>query len=69
VRPEAIAKRGDKSLLYVVDDKNAVHEVAVGAQRKLGDLVEVSGVKAGDKVILNAPEKVRDGVTVAIAKK
>ena len=69
VRPEAIAKRGDKSVLYVVGDKNVVKEVDVGTPRKLGDLMEVSGVKAGDKVVLNPPERVRDGATVVVAKK
>jgi hypothetical protein len=31
--------------------------------------MQVSTVKPGDKVVLNPPEKVRDGATVAIAKK
>ncbi|APV48217.1 efflux transporter periplasmic adaptor subunit [Betaproteobacteria bacterium GR16-43] len=69
VRPEAIAKRGDKSVLLVMDEKNVVKEVPAGDARKLGDLMQVSGVKAGDKVVLNAVEKVRDGATVTVAKK
>jgi RND family efflux transporter MFP subunit len=69
VRSEAIAKRGDKSVLFQVGDKNVVKEVPVASQRKLGDLVEVSGVKPGDKIVLNPSEKVRDGATVAPAKK
>jgi HlyD family secretion protein len=69
VRPEAVVKRGDKSVVFVVDDKNAVREASVGTPVKLGDLLQVSGVKAGDKVVLNPPEKVRDGATVALAKK
>jgi HlyD family secretion protein len=69
VRPEAITRRGDKSVLYVVNDKNVVKEVDVGTPRKLGDLMEVSGVNSGDKVVLNPPERVRDGATVAPAKK
>ena len=69
VRPEAIVKRGDKSVVYLLDDKNTVKEVAVGTPAKLGDLMQVTGVKAGDKVVLNPPERVRDGATVALAKK
>lgn len=69
VRPEAVVKRGDRNVVYLVDDKNIVKEVAVGTPVKLGDLVQVSGVKAGDKVVLNPPERVRDGAGVAIAKK
>lgn len=69
VRPEAIARRGDKSVLFVLGDKNVVQEVAVSSRRKLGDLVEVSGVKAGDKVVLNPGEKLRDGGAVVLLKK
>jgi hypothetical protein len=61
-------KRGEKSVLYVLDDKNVAHEVAVSPS-KLGDLMEVKGVKAGDKVVLSPGEKVKDGVTVVVAKK
>ena len=69
VRPEALAKRGDRSVVYVLDDKNVVREVAVGTPRKLGDLMQVANVKTGDKVALSPPEKLRDGATVTIAKK
>ena len=69
VRPEALAKRGERSVVYVLDDKNVVKEVAVGTPRKLGDLMQVANVKTGDKVALSPPEKLRDGATVTIAKK
>ena len=69
VRPEAIAKRGERSVVYVLDEKNAVKEVAVGTPRKLGDLMQVANVKTGEKVALSPPEKLRDGATVTIAKK
>ncbi len=69
VRPEAIAKREGRTVLFVVDEKNAVKEVTITTHRKLGDLVEVGKVKAGDKVVLNPTERVRDGATVALLKK
>ena len=69
VRPEAIVKRGDKSVIFVLDEKSAVKEVTVTSRRKLGDFVQVDGVKAGDKVVLNPSDKVRDGATVALLKK
>jgi RND family efflux transporter MFP subunit len=69
VRPEAVVKRGDKSVVYLLDEKNVVKEVAVGAAPKLGDLLQVANVKAGDKVALSPPEKLRDGATVTVAKK
>jgi RND family efflux transporter MFP subunit len=69
VRPEAVAKRGDRNVVYVIDDKGAAREVAVGTPRKVGDLVQVANVKPGDKVALNPPEKLKDGGVVSIAKK
>jgi RND family efflux transporter MFP subunit len=68
-RREAIVKRGERNVAFVVGDNNAVKEVAVGTAQKLGDLVQVANLKPGDKVVLNPPEKLRDGATVAIAKK
>jgi HlyD family secretion protein len=69
VRPEAIAKRGERSVLFVLDKDNRVKETPVKAARKLGDLVEVEGVKAGERVALSPPEKLRDGAVVALLKK
>jgi hypothetical protein len=69
VRPEAVVKRGEKSVVYVLDAKNVAKEVGVGAPVKVGDLMQVANVKAGDKVALSPPEKLKDGATVAIAKK
>ncbi|MGZ5113922.1 MAG: efflux RND transporter periplasmic adaptor subunit [Usitatibacter sp.] len=69
VRPEAIAKRGGKSVVYVLDEKNVVREVDVGAPQKLGDLMQVANVKPGDKGALSPPEKLRDGAVVTLAKK
>ena len=68
VRPEAVVKRDGKNVTFVIaEDK--VKQVAVGDAPKLGDMVQVTGVKPGDKVVINPPERVRDGVAVAIAKK
>jgi RND family efflux transporter MFP subunit len=69
VRPEAVVTRDGKSVVYLIGEKNVVKETAVGKPEKLGDLMQVSGVKAGDKVVLSPPEKVKDGASVALAKK
>ena len=69
VRPEAIVKRGDRSVVFVLDDKNMVKEVAVGTPQKIGDLMQVANLKTGDKVVLNPPEKLRDGAAVTLTKK
>ena len=69
VRPEAVVTRDGKSVVYLIGEKNVVKEVAVGTPEKLGDLMRISGVKAGDKVVLSPPERVKDGASVVLAKK
>ncbi|HEY4998124.1 MAG TPA: efflux RND transporter periplasmic adaptor subunit [Usitatibacter sp.] len=69
VRPEAVVKRAGRDVVYLIGEKNVVKEVAVGKPEKLGDLARVSGVKAGDKVVLSPPERLRDGAPIALAKK
>ena len=69
VRPEAVAKRGDRSVVYVLDEKNVAREIAVGTPQKVGDLLQVANVKPGDKVALSPPAQMKDGTQAAIAKK
>jgi HlyD family secretion protein len=69
VRPEAVAKRGERSVVFVLDKDNVAKETPVTVVRKLGDLVEITGAKAGDKVALAPPEKLKDGATVVPLKK
>lgn len=69
VRPEAVATRDGRTVLFVLDKDMKAKLSPVTVARKLGDLVEVSGVKAGDKVALAPPEQLKDGATVAPLKK
>ncbi len=69
VRPEAVAKRGEASVVFVLDKDNRVKQTPVTVARKLGDLLEIAGAAAGDKVVLSPPEKLKDGATVALLKK
>jgi HlyD family secretion protein len=69
VRPEALAKRTGRNVVFMLDERNVAKSVDVGEPRKLGDVMQVSGVKAGDRVVLNPPEKLADGATVTLAKK
>jgi RND family efflux transporter MFP subunit len=69
VRPEAVARRGTASVVFVLDKDGKVKETPVTTARRLGDLLEISGAKAGDKVALSPPDKLRDGATVALLKK
>lgn len=70
VRPEAVVKRDGKNVAFVVDEKaGTVKAVPVGEAPKLGDLVQVSGLAAGDKVVLNPSARLANGSAIAIAKK
>jgi HlyD family secretion protein len=68
VPASAIVERGGRKVVYVVRDGKAV-EVAVTTGAAAGDLMQVSGVSAGDRVVLKPSERVRDGAVVATASK
>ena len=68
VQPAAVVKRDGKDVLFLIDN-NAAKQVAVTLGDKIGDLVQVSSVKPGDKIVLAPSEKMKDGVAVAILKK
>jgi RND family efflux transporter MFP subunit len=69
VRAEAVTKRDGRNVAFVLDAANVAHEKPVGDAPKVGDLVQVTGLGAGDKVVLAPSERVRDGVRVSLAKK
>jgi HlyD family secretion protein len=68
VQPGAIVQRDGKSVAFLVLDEK-VRQTPVTVGRKVGELVEVSGLKAGDKVVLKPNEKLKDGQAVAATKK
>lgn len=67
VPASAVVARDARSVVYVVRDGKAA-EVAVQTGAGAGDLVPVSGIKAGEKVVLKPGDRVRDGVAVSTAK-
>ncbi|HEV8095064.1 MAG TPA: efflux RND transporter periplasmic adaptor subunit [Burkholderiales bacterium] len=68
VQPKAIIEREGRTIAFVVkDDRARSTEVTTG--RKLGELVEVRGLRVGDRVVLSPGEKVRDGGAVSVTKK
>ena len=68
LQADTLAKRDGKDVVFLFDaDKAKLVPVTVG--EKVGDLTKVSGVKAGDKVILKPGEKLADGAKVSLAKK
>ena len=68
VNPEALVQRAGRTVAYVVKDDRVV-ETPVQAGAGLGDLVEVTGVPAGEKVVLRPPEKLGNGARVKAAGK
>ena len=68
VQVAAITKRDGKDVVFLIDN-NIVKLTPITVVGKVGDLSQISGVKPGDKVVLNATEKLKDGATVAIIKK
>jgi len=68
LQPRAIIERDGRKVAFVVREDRA-HRVEVTTGRKLGDLIEVRGLKVGDRVVLDPGERVRDGAAVTLAKK
>jgi RND family efflux transporter MFP subunit len=68
INPSAIAKSGDREGVYLVKDDTALF-TPITRGSKLGDLVEVSGVKSGDRIVLRPLDKIKNGVKVVTAEK
>ncbi|HUQ24376.1 MAG TPA: efflux RND transporter periplasmic adaptor subunit [Burkholderiales bacterium] len=68
VQPGAIVERDGRKVVFTLkDDRAAAMPVTTGG--KIGDLVEVKGVKAGERLIVNPADKIKDGTAVAPVKK
>jgi HlyD family secretion protein len=68
VQAAAVTKRDGKDVVFLIEE-NITKQTAVTVAGKIGDLVQVSGVKPGDKVVITPNEKLKDGAAVAIVKK
>lgn len=68
VHPAAIVKSGNSEGVYLVKDERLVF-TPITRGSKLGDLVEVAGVKPGDKVAIRPLEKLKDGARVTLSEK
>jgi RND family efflux transporter MFP subunit len=67
VSGKAVAERKDGKYLFVVKDGRAVM-VKVTTGEVFGDMVEIkSGAASGDRVVLNPPERLKNGSRVKIA--
>jgi len=68
VQSSAVTKRDGKDVVFVIENDIA-KQTAIVVAGKIGDLVQVSGVKPGEKVVISPSEKLKNGAAVAIAKK
>ena len=68
VQPAAVAERDGKKVVFVVRDER-VRAAPVTLGRKVGELVAVTGLQAGDKAVLNPGDKLADGAPVSVARK
>ena len=68
VIPAAALLRGEQgAFVFVVDAQNTVHPVTVTPGQSGGDIVAVHGsLKAGDRVVMDGADKLRDGAKVEV---
>lgn len=68
VQPSAVVERDGKPVVFLIADGKA-KQVPVTRGAKIGELVAVQGVKAGDTVVLAPGDKLADGAKVTVTKK
>jgi len=68
VNPAAIVKSGTGEGVYLVKDDRVVF-VPVVRGESLGELVEVSGVKSGDRLVLKPLDKLKNGTKISLPEK
>jgi len=68
VSQKALKARNGTTTVFLVKGSR-VDEVKVATGSQLGDMVEISGgLKAGEKVVINPPSKLRDGSRIKLAQ-
>jgi HlyD family secretion protein len=68
VPPAALARRDGRLVAFVVRDGKA-YQSEVGVGRKIGELVQVSGLAPGVRVVLHPGPKLSDGAPVNVVNK
>jgi RND family efflux transporter MFP subunit len=69
VSQAALVQKGDKRSVFLLQETR-VQETPVRVGIKLGDMMEIlSGLQAGDRVVLRPPKGLQDGMRIKIAEK
>lgn len=69
LNPAAVTERSGRKVVFVITDDRVV-ETPVQLGKKIGDMVEVvSGVRAGDKIVLKPLDKLKHGTRIKTAEK
>jgi RND family efflux transporter MFP subunit len=69
INQSAIVNRKGKERAYLVKE-NKVMETPIKPGAKIGDMIEVlEGIKVGDQVVLNPPERLRNGSKIRVPEK
>lgn len=69
ISQSAIVKRKGKDTLFLVKENRAI-ETPVTPGVDIGDMVEIlEGIKVGDQIVLNPPERMRNGLKIKVAEK
>jgi len=69
ISPAAVVIRKGKNVVFIVKG-NRVAETPITLGINLGDMVEIlDGVKAGDRVVVKTPEKLKDGARIKVIEK
>jgi RND family efflux transporter MFP subunit len=69
INPAAIIQKENRKTVFLIKDDRAV-KVSIDTGEHLGDFIEVlTGIKAGDRVVLKPLDKLKDGDRVKIIEK
>jgi len=66
-QPAAVVQRDGRIVVFVIKDET-VHQVPVTTGAKLGDLIALDGVHAGDLLVRAPDAQLKDGAKVNVAK-
>jgi RND family efflux transporter MFP subunit len=69
INHSAILNRKGKEKVFLIKESRVI-ETPVRLGAKMGDMIEVlNGVKVGDQVVLNPPERLKNGLKIKVAEK